>query len=151
MTSLAFALSDHFQSLLVPRHVLSTFHDELEWRVDWLQWCFRLLCGHYLPALGVGCRQLQAADKMAWGAREEGVPTMPNSSRQSSSRIFFFFCSFIYIYIYIYSLFRATPAAYGGSWARGLTGAGAASLYHNNTGSEPHLWPTPQLIAMPDP
>ena len=43
---------------------------------------------------------------------------------------FFFFC-----------LFTATPAAYGGSQARGLIGATAAGLYHghSNTGSEPCL------------
>ena len=27
----------------------------------------------------------------------------------------------------------------------------AASLYHSHTSSELHLWPTPQLVAMPDP
>ena len=47
----------------------------------------------------------------------------------------------------------ATPAAYGGSKARGQIGATAASLHHrcSNTGSEPCLQPTPQLMAMPDP
>ena len=34
-------------------------------------------------------------------------------------------------------------------WARGQIGAAAAS--HSNTRSEPHLPPTPQLTAMPDP
>ena len=49
-------------------------------------------------------------------------------------------------------LFRATPAAYGSSQARGRIGAIAAGLCHNhgNTGSEPHLWPTPQLTAILD-
>ena len=43
--------------------------------------------------------------------------------------------------------------AYGGSQARGLIGAMAASLRqsHSNGGSEPRLCPTPQLMAMPDP
>ena len=49
-----FALSDHFQSLFVPQHVLSTFHNQLEPRVDRLQWLFRLICGHHLPALEAG-------------------------------------------------------------------------------------------------
>ena len=40
-------------------------------------------------------------------------------------------------------LFRATPAAYGGSQARGRVGAVAAGLCHSNKGSEPHLRPTP--------
>ena len=43
--------------------------------------------------------------------------------------------------------------AYEGSHARGLIGAVAAGLCqrHSNVGSEPHLQPTPQLTAMPDP
>ena len=46
-------------------------------------------------------------------------------------------------------LFRAAPEAYGGMQARGPFGATAASLHHNhsNAGSEPHLPPTPQLMA----
>ena len=43
--------------------------------------------------------------------------------------------------------------AYGGSQAKGLMGAVAAGLHqsHSNAGSEPHLRPTPQLTATPDP
>ena len=43
--------------------------------------------------------------------------------------------------------------AYGGSQARGLIRAVATGLRqrHSNVGSEPHLQPTPQLTAMPDP
>ena len=50
-------------------------------------------------------------------------------------------------------LFRATPAAYGGSKARDRIGATAATLLHshNNVGSMPHMQPTPQFLAMPDP
>ena len=44
-----FTLPDHLQSLLVPQHVLPTFHNQLEPRVDWLQWPFHLLCGHHVP------------------------------------------------------------------------------------------------------
>ena len=55
-------------------------------------------------------------------------------------RLFFFFC-----------LFRAKPKAYGGSQARGLIEAIAASLYHSNAGSKPHLRPTPHLRATLDP
>ena len=46
-------------------------------------------------------------------------------------------------------LFRAAPVAYGGSQARAV----AASLCqsHSNMESEPHLRPTPQLMAMSDP
>jgi len=43
--------------------------------------------------------------------------------------------------------------AYGGSQARGLTGAIAAGLRHShsNARAETHLQPTPQLTATPDP
>ena len=48
---------------------------------------------------------------------------------------------------------RAAPMAHGGSQARGLIGAVATGLResHSNMGSEPRLWPTLQLTAMPDP
>ena len=36
-------------------------------------------------------------------------------------------------------------------WARGQIGATAASLRHSHAGSEPHLRPTPQPMAAPDP
>ena len=51
----------------------------------------------------------------------------------------FFFLSFCPV--------RAALAAYGGSQARGLVGAVAASLRqsHSSAGSEPRLRPTPQL------
>ena len=53
----------------------------------------------------------------------------------------------------LFAISRATPVAYGGSQARGLIGAVAAGLHqsHSNVGSEPHLQPTPQLTATPDP
>ena len=42
--------------------------------------------------------------------------------------------------------------AYGGSQARGRIQAVATALRqsHSNAGSEPHLQPTPQLMATPD-
>ena len=50
-------------------------------------------------------------------------------------------------------LFRATPAAYGSSQAKGQTGASAAGLHHShsNTRSRPCLRPTPQLTTTLDP
>ena len=50
-------------------------------------------------------------------------------------------------FFFFFGLFRATPVASGGSQARGLIRAVAADLHHShsNTGSEPCLWPTPQL------
>ena len=54
---------------------------------------------------------------------------------------------------FCFCLFRATPAAYGNSQAKGQIGATAAGLHHSHgsSGSEAHLQPTPQLMAMPDP
>ena len=56
---------------------------------------------------------------------------------------FFYLCFFVF--------FRAAPTAYGASQARGRIGAANASLCHSNAGSELPPWPTPQLMAMPDP
>ena len=57
-----------------------------------------------------------------------------------------------FILFLFFGLFRASPAAHGGSQARGLIGAVAASLCqsHSNTRSKLHLRPTPQLTATPD-
>ena len=54
---------------------------------------------------------------------------------------------------FLFLLSMAAPAVYGGSLARGRIRATAAGLHHShsNSGSEPHLQPTPQLPAMPDP
>ena len=54
---------------------------------------------------------------------------------------FFLPLSFIAYYLFIYLLFRAAPAVYGGSQARGRIDAVAAGLRqsHSNTGSEPRL------------
>ena len=54
---------------------------------------------------------------------------------------------------FFFSLFRAAPAAYRSSQARGWITVTAASLHysHSNSGSELHLQPTPQLMATPDP
>ena len=57
------------------------------------------------------------------------------------------------IFFCLFAFSRATPEAYGGSQARGLIRAVAASLLqsHSNAGSELNVQPTPQLTAMPDP
>ena len=62
------------------------------------------------------------------------------------------FFSFLFFFVFLLFLW-AIPAAYGGSQARGLIGAVATGLRqsHSNAGSEPHLQPTPQLKATPDP
>ena len=55
--------------------------------------------------------------------------------------------------VFFFCLFRAAPAAYGGSQARGQIGAIAGGLRHShsNSGSEPCLRPKPQLTATLDP
>ena len=60
----------------------------------------------------------------------------------------FCFCVFC-----LFAFSRSIPAAHGGSQARGLIGAVTAGLHHSysNSGSEPRLQPTPQLMATPDP
>ena len=70
----------------------------------------------------------------------------------------FLFCLFRIIHSFVvvsvcFCLVRATPAAYGGSKARGQNRAVAAGLHHShsNTGSKQCLWPTPQLTATRDP
>ena len=59
--------------------------------------------------------------------------------------------TFLFVFAFVFS--RAAPVAYGGSQARGLIGAVAASLHqsHSNARSEPHLQPTLQLVATLDP
>ena len=67
--------------------------------------------------------------------------------------IFLFLFLFIYLFIVFFAVSWATPAAHGGSQARGQIGAVAARLCqsHCNAGSKPHLQPTPQVMAMLDP
>ena len=90
-----------------------------------------------------------------WWMHQEG----PNSSLEMSSQIPLCHLSpcplkchpFWPVYfILFYFIFTAAPASYGSSQARGRIGAVAASLQHShdNNGSEPHLRPTPQLVAM---
>ena len=70
----------------------------------------------------------------------------------SGTTINLIFLFFVFCFVF-FDISRATLAAYGGSQARGPIGAIAAGLHHShsNTGSEPHLQPTPQLTAMLDP
>ena len=65
----------------------------------------------------------------------------------------FYFIILFYLFFCLFAISWATLVAYGGSQARGLIGAVAAGPHqsHSNAGSEPHLQPTPQLMAMPDP
>ena len=53
--------------------------------------------------------------------------------------IFLFVRSFLLLLLFVFCLFRAAPAAYGGSQAWGQIRVVAASLASANAGSEPHL------------
>ena len=77
---------------------------------------------------------------------EPGLPGM-------SIKLKYLYFIFIYLFICLFAFSRAAPEAYGGSQARDLIGAIAASRHHShsNTRSEPRLRPTPQLTATSDP
>ena len=70
--------------------------------------------------------------------------------------IYYIFFSFFFFF-FVFCLFRAAPMACGSSQARGPIGVVATTLHqsHSNSGSEPHLRPTPvqccpQFRATPD-
>ena len=58
-----------------------------------------------------------------------------------------------YFFFFVFFPFLGPLLTYRGSQARGLTGAVATGLCqsHSNLSSKPHLRPTPQLTATPDP
>ena len=81
------------------------------------------------------------------------LPPLPLAGSNAGTHFFsFLFFSFFFFFL-VSCLFRAAPAAYRGSEARGPIGAVAAGLHHSHShsGSEPHLQPTPQLTTMLDP
>ena len=55
--------------------------------------------------------------------------------------------------VFLSFIVRAAPEAYGGCQARGPVGAVATGLRHSHSEarSKPHLWPTLQLVSIPDP
>ena len=63
----------------------------------------------------------------------------------------------LFFFLVFFYLFRAVPAAYGGSQARGQIGATTAGLRHGRVfdlyhmGSESGLQPMPQLMGTMDP
>ena len=61
--------------------------------------------------------------------------------------------AYLAVSIISFLFLRAVPMVYGNSQAGGSVRAAAAGLHHSpsNTGSEPGLRPTPQLLATPDP
>ena len=61
----------------------------------------------------------------------------------------FGFLRVVFVFWFLFCLFRAALAACGGSQARGRLRA--VSTGHSHARSEPHLGPTTQLTAAPDP
>ena len=66
-----------------------------------------------------------------------------------------FFQNYFIILIYLFIspfFFRATPAAYEDSQARGQLGTAVTGLRHSHSNvGFAHLWPTPQLTGMLNP
>ena len=62
-----------------------------------------------------------------------------------------FYLFYFILFFRLFAIYWATPAAYGGSQARGQIGAASLCQSHSNAGSKPRLQPTPQLMALPDP
>ena len=83
------------------------------------------------------------------------APSKHESLTCSNVQVFVHFCSTIFFFFFFFLLFRATPAAYESSQARGRIRAVAASLHHShsNRGSKPSLWPThsSRQCWIPDP
>ena len=76
------------------------------------------------------------------------------TEKKNSINVFtIFYLALFFVGFVFWAFFRDTLVAYGGSQARGLIGAVAASLCHSHskTGSKPPLRLTPQLMATPDP
>lgn len=63
---------------------------------------------------------------------------------------FLFIYSFIY-YLFIYFCFLGPYLQHMEVLRLGVTTAASLHYSHSNTGSKPHLRPTPQLMAAPDP
>ena len=82
------------------------------------------------------------------------VVTQTEISQQHDCARFCWQCFFVLsFFVVVFCPSRATPAAYGGSQARGLIRAFAAGLgqSHSNARSKPHLGPIPQFTATLDP
>ena len=86
----------------------------------------------------------------AWGKKACIVKRSITSAQNICFQVKRFF---LLLFFGLFVIFRAAPMAYGSSQARGLIRATAAGLHHSHSNaiSEPCLWPTPQLMARPDP
>ena len=109
------------------------------------------------PSLGTSICRGSGPRKGKKTKNKNKTHTWPDSSRKSCGDSPFYPCCnniiVLSLFFFFLPFFRAAPAAYAGSQARGQIGAAAAARCHShsNTGSKPHLRPTPQLTSMPDP
>ena len=95
--------------------------------------------------------------RLGCGRNRSGFYRETEPTGNTSIYLYISIDSLIYLYFilfyYLILLFRAAPAAYGGSQARGPIGAVTAGLCHSHSNArvELRLRPTPQLTAMLDP
>ena len=84
---------------------------------------------------------------------EEGNTIQPLMNSKHCMIVNYYSGILFFFFFFVFGLFKAVPAAYGGSQAGGRIGATAAGPHRSqsNAGSEPCLQPIPQLTAMPDP
>ena len=117
-----------------------------------------LLSPHPAPGLPPAWGQLHASTSLIWkmgvrrllGLKEEpGLSFLLSSSVVSSPQWP------LHPSLFVSGCFFSIEGRTHGMWkfpGQGPAGAAAAGLHHShsNPGSEPHLQPTPQLVAMPD-
>ena len=103
--------------------------------------CCCCCCSHHCLD---GCQLRQDPRGQGGGEDSQGPLLLCPDLFPASFYFLFLFINYYYYYLF-FCLFRAIPMAYGGSQARGLIRAVAASPHysHSNVRSEPCLQPTP--------
>ena len=88
-----------------------------------------------------------------WATAVTTLDPNPLNHQENPCFLFMYAFSPVHKYFFLFFFLRAAPAAHGSSQARGQIRAAAAHLHHSlsNMGYEPHLQPTVQLVATPDP
>ena len=117
----------------------------------WVPLCFPPLDSLPLAELGLLFSWLKDIPPVCWVPRPPPRPTHNFTGPRpkfvsSTGHSFFFFGLFL-------PFLGLLPQRMGVPHVRGLIGAIATGLHHShsNMGSELRLWPTPQLMATPDP
>ena len=116
------------------------------------QWCEVVMQRMFFPESGDSL--IGKYHQIFWDSLDHFLVDDENGDYQPSFKCLMCWKLFYFFFLFIYLLlFRAIPMAYGGSQDRGPIGVIAADLYHShsNARSEPHLRPTPQLMAVLDP